>query len=225
VNRSVAESLITQPELDLAEHWFGYGHWDAPYWFIGLEPGGSELDACLRAWKAAGKPELLDLKTGHAGHKLDWFSDAAGTQPTWAKLIWLLLAYKDQEPTAAATRQYQKQKLGRSAGETALLELSCLPAENNGVPVARDLFRNERIATIRERLSQHAPRFVVFYSPDPRYRSAWNEIAGTPLERDTPVTVGSTTFVVTYHPNGEWSKVYWVSAGQKLRNNVLRLMP
>ena len=211
---------LTRDQLAMAKGWFGYGHWGAPYWFVGLEPGGSELDACLRAWEAAGRPELLDLKEGHAGHKLDWFSPSAGTQPTWAKLIWLLLAYKNQQPTADATRAYQKDKLGRRDGETALLELSCLPAENNGVPIPRDLFRKERIATIRQRLVEHAPRFVVFYSPDPRYRSAWNEIAGTLLERDAPVKVGSTTFVVTYHPNGEWSKAYWVGIGRAVGKAV-----
>jgi hypothetical protein len=208
---------LTAEHSAMAQHWFGYGRWQAPYWFVGLEPGGNELDACARAWLAAGETELLDLRAGHSGHKLDWFSERAGTQQTWAKLIWLVLAYENREPTAGATRQYQKERLGRKDGETALLELSCLPAENNGVPIPRELFREERIATLRARLISHNPRFVVFYSPDPKYRSAWNAIAGQQLERDTPLTVGPTTFIVTYHPNGEWSKAYWVGIGRQLR--------
>jgi hypothetical protein len=47
------------------------------------------------------------------------------------------------------------------------------------------LFREERVALIRERLLQHRPEFVVFYSPDNgpdrRYAAAWNAIEGTPL--------------------------------------------
>lgn len=200
----------------MAERWFGYGRWEAPYWFVGLEPGGNELEACVRAWKAAGESDLLDLKSGHTGHLRDWFGASAGTQPTWAKLIWLLLSFKSEQATANATRAYQKDKLGRRDGETALLELSSIPAENNGVKTERDLYRPQRIHTLRERVIEHSPEFVVFYSPDAKYRDAWNAIAGRSLERDTPVTIASTTFIITYHPNGEWSKAYWVDIGKRL---------
>ena len=31
---------LSQQELEnMAEHFFGYGRWDAPYWFISAEPG------------------------------------------------------------------------------------------------------------------------------------------------------------------------------------------
>ena len=111
-----------------------------------------------------------------------------------------------------------KTQLGRANGETALIELSSLPAKNNGIPIQRELFRKQRIETIKSRLSQFKPRFVVFYSPNPQYRAAWNEISGVALEGDKPVLIDRTAAVVTYHPNGEWSKAYWTSIGAELRS-------
>lgn len=213
-----AKDVLTADQREMAQHWYGYGRWEAPYWFVGLEPGGDELDACVRLWHRLNKTELLDIVAHHEEHVLDWFSEYAGTQPTWAKLIWLLLAYKGLEPTRDATRDYQKKHLGRANDETALLEISCLPAKHNGVPVPREIFRAERIATLHERMLHYAPRFVVFYSPDMRYRNAWEKIAGCELTHDEPVMVGPTACVVTYHPNGERSKAYWSVMGQKLRS-------
>jgi hypothetical protein len=210
-------SELTPDQTAMAAGWYGYGSWTAPYWFVGLEPGGDELDSCVRAWLKMGSGELLDVVEHHASHQKDWFSEKAGAQPTWAKLIWLLLAYEGSEPSAEATRRYQKTSLGRAMGRTALIELSALPATHNHVSVQRDLFRKARITTIRERLLASRPRFVVFYSPDPRYTNAWSEIAGIELKRDEPVSHDGTVFVVTYHPNGEWGKAYWTGIGQKFR--------
>jgi hypothetical protein len=203
----------------LAEHCFGYGQWRAPYWFVGLEPGGDELNACVRAWNELGKGELLDAQDGHKGHECrdDLFGPKASIQHTWQKLIWLIFGYEDIEPTPKATLHYQKMKLGRSDGNTALIEISCLPAKHNGVEIPRELFRPQRITKIREQLVQNAPRFVVFYSPDPKYREAWELIAGSKLERDKPVLIGSIACIVTYHPNGEWTKAYWSDMGRTLR--------
>jgi hypothetical protein len=210
-------SSLTREQQDLAHNWFGYGQWAAPYWFIGIEPGGDDLDATLRMWNALGKGELLDIAAHHEEDSKDWFDERAGTQPTWAKLIWLLLAFNGKEPTREATLEYQQRSLGRSGRETALIEISSLPAKNKGVAVPRELYREERIQKIRARMIEHKPQFAVFYSPDADYRGAWNAIAGRELIRDEPVAISGTACVVTYHPNGERSKKYWSDLGNKLR--------
>ncbi|HEY1428078.1 MAG TPA: hypothetical protein VGF18_00765 [Candidatus Tumulicola sp.] len=169
-------------------------------------------------WLKMGCAELLDMFEHHASHRKDWFSESSGPQRTWQKLIWLLLGYEGQEPNAGDTLRYQRELLGRGGGETALVELSSLPAVHNDVPVQREMFRKERISTIRERLLAWKPRFVVFYSPDKRYTEAWNEIAGVRLDRDTPTRHEGTVFVVTYHPNGQWKKAYWTEMGRRLRS-------
>jgi len=33
---------------EMARSWFGYGRWSAPYWFVGMEPGGDDLDVCVQ---------------------------------------------------------------------------------------------------------------------------------------------------------------------------------
>jgi hypothetical protein len=201
----------------MARRWFGYGRWGASYWFVGQEPGGDELDACVRAWHQLGEEELLDVQEGHQWHDCDLFSEVAGTQRTWAKLIWLVRTFEGKEPSREATLQYQKRDLGRKDGKTALIELSALPAHHNGAPVPREMFRSERIATIRERVLEYKPGFVVFYSSNRDYRQAWNAIAGVELQREAPVKVGKTVFVMTYHPSRERSKAYWGGIANKLQ--------
>jgi hypothetical protein len=137
-------------------------------------------------WRALRYGELVDIAAHHDKHDRDWFGESVTkTQPTWQKLIWLLMYYEGREPTANAVLAYQKTRLGRMNDETALLELSALPAYGSGIPRPRMLFRAERVALIRERLLAHEPEVVVFYSPDNRpgrrYVDAWEAIIGARL--------------------------------------------
>ena len=204
--------------LEMAQHWYGYGRWEAPYWFVGIEPGGDELNEFARLWRHLGSGELLDIVAHHKELRWNWFDEGARTQPTWMKLIWLLLTYKGQEPTRDATLEYQKRHLGRIDGETALTEISCIPARHNGVPVPlREQYRAERIAKISKLISEHAPKFVVFYSSGSRYRSTWDKIAGCQLTPHKPIMVERTACVITSHPTRERSKAYWSNMGLELR--------
>jgi len=171
-------------------------------------------------WTALGRGELLDIAAHHEDHDIDWFGEnATRPQPTWQKLIWLLLAFKGCEPSAEATLAYQKGHLGRSGDESALIEISSLPAKH-GVVIPRELFRKEREMLIAKRMRQHEPRFLVFYSPAPTYQKSWVAIAGVSLTRDVPVVVGRTVCLMTYHPNGERSKAYWAEHGRRLRTLI-----
>lgn len=42
---------------EAARKWFGYGRWDAPYWFVGMEPGGTEDASSYESWKRLGGGE------------------------------------------------------------------------------------------------------------------------------------------------------------------------
>jgi len=59
------------------KQFFGYGRWDAPVWFVGLEEAGAgtqeELQARLSAWDQRGRRELEDAPA---------FYPACG-QPQW----------------------------------------------------------------------------------------------------------------------------------------------
>jgi len=52
---SLAIVPLTPDQTELAHNWYGYGRWNAPYWFVGIEPGGDELDACVHMWRTLGK--------------------------------------------------------------------------------------------------------------------------------------------------------------------------
>ena len=213
---------LNERQRALARDWYGYGQWSAPYWFVGIEPGGDELDANVKMWDALGGGELVDIVAHHGDHDRDWFSESASRpQATWQKLIWLLHFYKGEDPTPPAVLAYQKRRLGRANDETALLDISALSAIDNNVVRPRLLNRQHRIDVIRERMLACGPQFVVFYSPDKRpdrlYVDAWNAIAGTTLQRDTPVIVGRTACVMTYHPNYKRDKQYWATIAASLR--------
>jgi hypothetical protein len=85
---------------EMAEHWYGYGRWDAPYWFVGVEPGGDKLEESAQRWRELGRGELLDIVAHLEGLYVKQFDERAKTQPTWGKLIWLLLATKARSQLA-----------------------------------------------------------------------------------------------------------------------------
>ena len=135
----------------LAKGWFGYGQWDAKYWFVGMEPGGEELSANLKMWKALHFTPLVDIPGYPQSGDADRFSDKSNHQFTWSRLIWLLLAFKGEDATPNKTLDYQRRILGRADGETALIELSAISTPSSNTEEARrSWFRDERIVEIRE---------------------------------------------------------------------------
>jgi hypothetical protein len=68
-----ATRSVTSTTISAAAHWYGYGAWDAPYWFVGPEPGmarseGDNLVVRCNAWArlCGGRPrELLDCIDHH----------------------------------------------------------------------------------------------------------------------------------------------------------------
>jgi hypothetical protein len=81
---------------------FGYGTWDAPYWFVGPEEAGgadcAELADRLAAWEGLASDDedyrgLLNLRE-YAGaintNAMDFFGFEAGEQNTWINLLRLL---------------------------------------------------------------------------------------------------------------------------------------
>ncbi len=206
--------------MALATGWFGHGSWSAPYWFIGMEPGGDESAANLALWQEAGRPEFTDITRRHPDHPYDWFGPPSQPQQTWQKLIWLILSFSGVEPTAAAALAYQRQRLGRRDGETTLLEMSPFAAPSVSVEAPRDLGRDERVTRIRAQILTARPTFVVFYSSSRSYAEAWARIAGAPLVEGRLVLVGRSVCVMTHHPQRRRDKAYWIEIGQRLREAV-----
>jgi hypothetical protein len=130
----------------MAEHFFGYGRWDAPYWFIGPEAGmgkdgRDDLAARYESWTQLGCAPVVDCEKHHRGFGFTkWHKPHPPTQPTWRQLIRLLLAYKGMNTDLNSIREYQREKWGSSTGETCVIELCGISAPSMATQQDRTTF-------------------------------------------------------------------------------------
>src|ERR1700737_464546 len=77
---------------DFAETFYGYGDYNVPYWFVGMEEGGGEsfenVEARLSIWNERGRQELEDVAEFYRAIGAEkFFQKDAPLHPTWSKLI------------------------------------------------------------------------------------------------------------------------------------------
>jgi len=218
----------------------GYGNPSAPYWYLGLEEGGTSdatfIEHRLDLWNQRGRLMFEDLKDYHINTDLRPF---VGHQPrlqaTWKQLVRITLAAKDHPLDNEAIREYQGQRLGRHKGETALLELSSLPAarysdwpypELSDLPDLRDretyqhVLFHKRIALIQRLVDLHKPEFVVMYGTS--FQKYWKRLLGGTFHPDGPLLRGQrgkTEMILMTHP-ADWRApdVYFEEVGRHIRN-------
>jgi len=143
---------------------------------------------------------LLDLwEHSDACHDTRLVAGEPPLQATWKQLIRLVLGYEGKASGNEDVRAYQRDRLGRRDGQTLLVEVSSVNASSLSVPVLeREAHRAERIATIRRRILEHEPEFVVFYGR--RYANAYAEIAGDSFDADGYRWAGPTLCALVRHP-------------------------
>lgn len=208
---------------EFVQNFYGYGNYNGQFWFIGMEEGGgnsfSNINERLIAWSRRGRHALEDLAQYHAEIGLtDWFNDKPKLQPTWNKLIRILLSSNGQLPTTDPVREYQKILLGRLNGNTCLVELLPLPspsiglwlyAQHSQLPsylANRKTYVQwclpSRIKHLQEQIIYYKPEAVVFYGLG--YKEHWEKIAGIALcQESDKIYTGwnkTTFFVMTKHP-------------------------
>ena len=203
---------------------YGQGSYAAKYWFVGMEFGGgnsaTEIVSRIQGWADRGRPEVEDLvgPDGDGGGSR-WFKGSIPLQPTWAKLIRVVLSAEGPAPSTEEVRTYQKDRLGRQGGLDCILELLPLPSPGIGhwrfypeysrLPYLRDRetytrrVAPARITHLRARIAEHRPRAVIFYGAG--YVNWWRQIAGAEFRPSAVAKVsiaenGSTRFVVMQHP-------------------------
>jgi hypothetical protein len=136
----------------LARHCYGYGSWNASFWFIGPEQGGSMTEVPVRAaafrkldQDADGLCDCCEFHREilHATGK-DWCKQDAlpPLQHTWHYLMMTLMSYQGtvtlQNPPRGAAREaykhpfkkYQRDEWGRSNGKTCVIERSGVSARS-----------------------------------------------------------------------------------------------
>ena len=220
------------------KQFFGYGRWDAPVWFVGLEEAGAgtpeELQVRLAAWDQRGRRELEDAPAFYPTcGQHQWHGPNATLQRTWRQLIRILLLARGEPVAEEALLEYQKHTLGALSGHVCLTELSPLPtrkqthwpyAGHQGLPEwgeSRALFAAAfaalRAATLREKIALHHPRVVVFYFW--KHRRSAEAVAGGEFcpvlpEKLLGLERNGTAYFVTGHPAGNYSDTYFTGLGQ-----------
>jgi hypothetical protein len=213
-----------------AKSWFGYGRWDAPYWYVGMEPGGTDDDANYDSWLDLGGGELIDCKQHHlhplntgANGKKFFFGDRPPTQTTWRRLIQTRFAFKGQEKLAANlddVAKFQKESFGSICGDIALIELSALHARSlKDKHVDRTEHLRERISLIAKRLDENPQtKFVLFYGLT--YRNYYQELASGPFDdKGTFCWRKNTLCVLTRHPVRSKPE-FWIDLGKQIRERI-----
>lgn len=238
MNYSFDDSLL----LDFMHTFYGYGNYSGAYWFIGMEEGGgdsvAEVTNRLRVWSQRGRRELEDVVAYHLDLGITHpFGENPKLQPTWAKLIRVLLSMGGCTPTKEEVRSYQQRLWARSDGNVCLLELLPLPSPStrhwlygqysklsslSSREQYRQIWSNIRIRALQQRIAIHQPKAVVFYSFG--YLPFWIEVVGAELQ---PVLSGgmyfhhspSTVYAVLKHPAATGvTSVYFHEAGHFIRS-------
>lgn len=208
-----------------AERWFGYGRWSAPYWFVGMEPGGKDADASYEKWLELGGHELIDCREHHlqSGCKRWHVGDRPPTQTTWRGLIRVLLTIKNEPADIETVSRYQRDSLGAGDGESALIELSALHARNLRESEAHERYLHRRVSLIKQRLRevQRPPRLALFYGQV--YRKYYEVIAGS-FGSDYTCWLGETLCVLAPSPAAPRYRSkpeYWINMGVTIRDLLI----
>lgn len=220
----------------------GYGNVNGDYWFIGKEEGGDlSLAQNLKRihhWHERGEKEFEDLYDYHISiNVLDWFDEKPKLQPTWNKLIRILLSVLGEKTDTDNVKQYQSKHLARVDSNTCLPELLPLPARStshwgysavsnlpylNSRNVYREEIGNLRAINLRNKIDNIKPKMVVFYSVESWYVEKWRIISRSVFEENEGVFFASnsnTVFGIVTHPTTVGiTNQYFHNAGKLFRN-------
>lgn len=197
INSSEARGGLIPGSLlqDFMIEFVGYGNFDAPIWFIGMEEGGGnsleEIQARLTAWDQRGRRHAEDLHdfckaTGHPA-LLPYSTISAPYNRTWCGLIKDL--HKRQGIPLASAVEYQRTRWLTKGEGNCMLNLMPLPSPNiatwhysewSDLPElqSRKAYLKamvpKRIARLRSVIASFDPQLVVCVGT--RYRHYWEQL-------------------------------------------------
>jgi len=180
----------------MARDFYGYGRWSAPYWFIGLEQGGTDNHRRAQAFKELQSDGLCDCKKFHIEIGVtDLHGENAKVQKTWGRLMMTLMSFLGTKENLLS---YQREEWGMVNGKTCVIELSGLAAAGLHIEVDRRSYLAERIDFISRKLRENRPQLAVMYGFT--RQNDFETIAGCGLVRGGVVENQGTLFVYTNHP-------------------------
>jgi hypothetical protein len=209
---------------------YGYGEWNAKYWFIGTEEGMRKLkdpekmkkkiDRRLQAWNELRRKDVQDrVAFNKAISPNKNYGENAPLIPAYNKIIHAILGIKEKPHKRAEVRIYQNKKLARENGESSLLELLPLPNPNLHTWLYSDYSRllsfletrdtyeehviPKRVVYLKAKIEQYRPQAVVFYGK--RNWKDFRQIAGVRFKstKSKGVKIGTddkTVFILTKAP-------------------------
>ncbi|MEH2255369.1 hypothetical protein [Nostoc sp.] len=205
---------------------YGYGNYQGNYWFVGMEEAGEDfngINSRINIWSNRGEKELDDVAEYHIDIGLgEIFQLGAAIQPTWNKLIRIVLTAKGKENIAIEyISKYQINELGRKDKETCLLELLPLPSPSlkhwiynqhsslcflSNRDTCKKYCLEKRINHISQRIKEHQPKAVVFYGIGFEYywRRITEKITNVKFSQTSQGFLicrnSKTVFVIAKHP-------------------------
>lgn len=238
-------------------NYYGFGNWNSNIWFIGMEEGGGyeeeEVNKRIESWYTT-KKDLIDNKAHHERIGLTQFFEKGTLQKTWMRLIRLKLSIEGKlsgisSKDTEIIREVQKNSWGRIDSDNALLDLFPLPSPNakdwfynkkfNWTEIEylknresyRDALETQRTQYLRDKISKHSPRVVIFYSKE--YIPYWNKIVGSDFNTGSKIIFRqgknevraikrkTTCFVqVPFPGRNAQSNNFWTDTGMKIRNHL-----
>jgi hypothetical protein len=225
--------LLSADERYLAENCYGYGNWNAPYWFIGPEQGQDKnedgISSRCQAFRDLQIDGLCDCRTFHDAVKGNTAFNIRANgkirlQNTWNYQIELLYGYWGKLSSPEIRRSYQGNDWGSTDGKTCITELRGLPAHNGKLSVDQETYLEGRAEFLRKKVQSHSPEFVVFYGTgDQTY---WDKIANCNLGLDKVSFTQKTAFAYLPHPNARKDLkrplIHWRSIGEHLCQELQR---
>lgn len=231
--------------LTYIDTFYGFGNFNADYWFIGIEEGGGgseqEVQNRIDSWIALGRTNLLDNQIHHHNIGLGkFFTDDNALQKTWDKLIVVYATLTGNDPNSTVLRKaIQRMDWGGMASNNALIEFFPLPSPNannwnygdwSTIPFlkSRDIYKahvaNARMTFFRDKIKLHRPRMVFMYGGGLKHY--WNSLPLPIINAWHMVKTrnnyweyflqNGTLYVVTPHPTGVYANDFWIQVANRI---------
>ena len=199
--------MITQELIKRRiENFWGYGSFEAPVWFVGMEEGRdpkANEDDLEKRFRVADGKYTVDMRRDmmNVSDHIKFFEHGGPIQASWQYLVALYLFLENNlEPTTEDVREYQTLYLGDDLRkETAGIELMPLPSQHAdeltwlykkynvpGLGSRKDYlntYKSKRVYELGKLIERHEPKLVIFHSLT--YMNDWIQIIGQKPDKIT----------------------------------------